>query len=117
VRTELYEFGSDCRVERTRRRPGGSDRGARLRSRCWRSFTGRFRSDEGRYVRFHLVVRLAPVLLRGDQLIEIRDELRNLRSRFAAELCCGWKLRQLTEAFASRRQVSLRRFWIRLLTG
>ena len=64
-----------------------------------------------------LAVRRAPFSVRGDQLVEVRDQLRHLGARIAGELRGRRQLGQLAEAVAGRRQVTLDALGVDRLRG
>jgi hypothetical protein len=55
-----------------------------------------------------------PVRRVANQLIEVADQLRHLRTGVAAELCRRWKLRHLAERVARRHKMTMRRFSVDL---
>ena len=106
MRAELHELGADrridaapCRVRWCRRRPRCPVGAARVIWLC---------EQRGR-VRLDLRVCGLPVRLRGDQLVEVVDQLRDLSARFTLQLRGGGELRDLAERIARRGEMRFRR--------
>ena len=110
VRAELRQLRFDAGIERGGRgargphRSGGARRcsssarrsGGRRRG-CSRRFVGGLRAHERCQIRVDLRVRRLSLGVRRDQLIEVGDELRELRPQLARQLLCGRQLCHLAE--------------------
>ncbi len=75
------------------------------------------RTEQRVQVRSDLRITGAPLDLRGDQFVEVGNELRHLRTGLAVQLRCGRQLRQLAEAVACGRQRTACGFFVNLRAG
>ena len=104
MRAELDQLGPDRRIEGRRARRAHRARGPAAgagdsSARC--SPTSAFR------VRLDLAVGRTPFAVGGDQLVEVRNQLRDLRPRVTRQLRGCGKLGQLAEAVTRGGQVPL----------
>ena len=110
---ELNELRANGRIESRGRRARGANRNRRTGCGRLRRFR-RFGTEQRYDIRLHLVIGAAPVFGGGDQLVEVRNELRELRAGIALHLGGTGKLRQLAERVARSGEVTLGTFRIDL---